>query len=321
MIEAMSKNFVDHDAYPATADLESRCVAMISDLYHCPGRATGTSTIGSSEAIMLATLAMKKNWIAKRQSEGKDFSKPNLIMSSSVQICWTKAASFFDIEERHVFCSSDRFDMDPNKAIGLVDENTIGICSILGTTHTGQYEDTKALNNLLVSKNIDCPIHVDAASGGFVAPFLNPSRVWDFQLEKVASINVSGHKYGLVYSGIGWIVWRHPSLLPPGIALTVPSSVSLLTCCRFGIQTELPGDRPVYFDNELLPKCLEHRRSVLSALTAWERRIPRDNGEHSSCYKILGPQGPTAGVRCSFRHRRKRIADCCFPSQGPTKVR
>nr|OQO27348.1 hypothetical protein B0A51_05053 [Rachicladosporium sp. CCFEE 5018] len=218
MIEAFSKNFIDYEEYPVSADIQNRCVSMMARLFNIPAHdddtnAMGTSTIGSSEAIMLGTLAMKKRWVNKRKAEGKDYSRPNLIMNSAVQVCWEQAARYFDVEEKFVYCTPDRYVIDPEEAVNLVDENTIGICTILGTTYTGEYEDTKKINDLLVERNIDCPIHVDAASGGFVAPFVNPDLVWDFRLEKVVSINVSGHKYGLVYPGVGWVVWRDPEFL------------------------------------------------------------------------------------------------------------
>lgn len=219
MTDAFSKNFIDYEEYPQTAEIQNKCVSMIARLYNAPTHddtenAMGTSTVGSSEAIMLSTLAMKRRWQNKRKAAGKDFSKPNIIMNSAVQVCWEKAARYFDIEEKYVYCTQDRYVMDPKEAIDLIDENTIGICAIIGTTYTGEYEDVKGMNDLLVEKNIDCPIHVDAASGGFVAPFVNPGLVWDFRLEKVVSINVSGHKYGLVYPGVGWAVWRSPEYLP-----------------------------------------------------------------------------------------------------------
>lgn len=203
MTESLSKNFIDYEEYPQSADIQNRCVSMIGRLFHAPthsedDQAIGTSTIGSSEAIMLGTLAMKKRWQNKRKEAGKDYSKPNIVMNSAVQVCWEKAARYFEVEERYVYCTKDRYVIDPEEAVKLVDENTIGICAILGTTYTGEYEDIKAINDLLVKKDIDCPIHVDAASGGFVAPFTNPDLEWDFRLEKVVSINASGHKYGLV---------------------------------------------------------------------------------------------------------------------------
>jgi glutamate decarboxylase len=224
MTDSFSKNFIDYEEYPHSAEIQNRCVNMIARLYHVDTsaeNAMGTSTIGSSEAIMLGTLAMKKRWQNKRKAEGKDFSRPNIIMNSAVQVCWEKAARYFDIEEKYVFCTDTRYVIDPKEAVDLVDENTIGICAILGTTYTGEYEDIKAINDLLVERDIDCPIHVDAASGGFVAPFIVPDLEWDFRLEKVVSINVSGHKYGLVYPGVGWIIWRAPEYLPQELVFNI----------------------------------------------------------------------------------------------------
>ncbi|RMD42408.1 hypothetical protein DV735_g2742, partial [Chaetothyriales sp. CBS 134920] len=225
MAEAFSKNFIDYEEYPQTADIQNKCVNMIARLYHAPEHgeenAIGTSTIGSSEAIMLAVLAMKRRWVNKRKAEGKDYSRPNIVMNSAVQVCWEKAARYFDIEEKYVYCTDSRYVIDPEEAVSLVDENTIGICSILGLTYTGEYEDTKAINDLLVANKIDVPIHVDAASGGFVVPFVNPALLWDFRLEKVVSINVSGHKYGLVYPGVGWVVWRSAEYLPKELIFNI----------------------------------------------------------------------------------------------------
>ncbi|KAF2786695.1 glutamate decarboxylase [Melanomma pulvis-pyrius CBS 109.77] len=225
MVDAFSKNFIDYEEYPVSADIQNRCVSMIARLFNVPtgddDQAMGTSTIGSSEGIMLAVLAMKKLWQNKRKEEGKSFDRPNIIMSSAVQVCWEKAARYFDVEEKFVYCTTDRFVIDPKEAIDLIDENTIGICAILGTTYTGEYEDIKGLNDLLVEKDLDVPIHVDAASGGFVVPFINPSLLWDFRLPKVVSINVSGHKYGLVYPGVGWVVWRDPKYLPKELIFNI----------------------------------------------------------------------------------------------------
>ncbi|KAB8300463.1 hypothetical protein EYC80_000634 [Monilinia laxa] len=199
---------------------------MIGHLFNAPTNQdndapVGTSTVGSSEAIMLAVLAMKKRWKNNRLAAGKSTDKPNIVMSSAVQVCWEKAARYFEIEENYVYCTEDRYVLDPEEAVNLVDENTIGICLILGTTYTGEYEDVKAVNDLLIKKNIDTVIHVDAASGGFVAPFVVPDLEWDFRLEKVVSINTSGHKYGLVYPGVGWIVWRAPEYLPKELVFNI----------------------------------------------------------------------------------------------------
>ncbi|KAF3924515.1 hypothetical protein ABW21_db0202284 [Orbilia brochopaga] len=221
MVECLSKNFIDYEEYPQSAEIQNRCVNMIGKLFHAPthdeeSHSIGTSTVGSSEAIMLATLAMKKKWSNERKAAGKPFDKPNIVMNAAVQ-----AARYFDVEERYVFCTADRFVIDPTEAVNLVDENTIGICAILGTTYTGEYEDVKAINDLLIEKGLDTPIHVDAASGGFVAPFVKPDLEWDFRLPRVVSINVSGHKYGLVYPGVGWIVWRSPEYLPKELVFNI----------------------------------------------------------------------------------------------------
>lgn len=226
MTEAFSKNFIDYEEYPQSAEIQNRCVNMIARLFNAPtdddsSNAIGTSCVGSSEAIMLGTLAMKRRWQNKRKAAGKDYSKPNLVMNSAVQVCWEKAARYFEVEERYVYCTDERYTIDPEQAVKLVDENTIGICAILGTTYTGEYEDVRKINDLLVANKIDCSIHVDAASGGFVAPFVNPNLKWDFRLEKVVSINVSGHKYGLVYPGVGWVVWRSPEFLPQELVFNI----------------------------------------------------------------------------------------------------
>lgn len=199
MTEAFSKNFIDYEEYPQSADIQNRCVSMIARLFNAPAtedeNSIGTSTIGSSEAIMLSVLAMKKRWQKARKAAGKSTENPNIVMSSAVQVCWEKAARYFEVEEKYVYCTPTRYVIDPKEAVDLVDENTIGICVILGTTYTGQYEDVKAVNDLLIKRGLDTPIHVDAASGGFVAPFVVPQLEWDFRLERVVSINVSGHKY------------------------------------------------------------------------------------------------------------------------------
>jgi len=226
MTESFSKNFIDYEEYPQSADIQNRCVSMIARLFNAPvddesADSVGTSTVGSSEAIMLAVLAMKKRWQNARKAAGKPWDKPNIVMSSAVQVCWEKAARYFEVEEKYVYCTPERFVIDPEETVSLVDENTIGICVILGTTYTGEYEDAKAVNDLLIKKKIDTVIHIDAASGGFVAPFVVPELEWDFRLEKVVSINTSGHKYGLVYPGVGWIIWREPKFLPKELVFNI----------------------------------------------------------------------------------------------------
>ncbi len=223
MSETFDKNMIDKDEYPQTAQIEMRCVNMLADLFHghtnADKEACGCSTIGSSEAAMLCGMAMKWNWRAKRKAEGKDTTRPNFVVGSDVQVCWEKFCVYWDIEMRTVNMNPNNgFKFDPAKAIELCDENTIGVLAILGTTYTGEYQDVKTLNTLIDVYNketgYDIPIHVDAASGGFVAPFLDPELEWDFRLKWVNSINVSGHKFGLVAPGVGWAMWNDWSLLP-----------------------------------------------------------------------------------------------------------
>lgn len=195
---------------------------MIAHLFNAPlgdsEAAVGVGTVGSSEAIMLAGLAFKRKWQNKRKAEGKPYDKPNIVTGANVQVCWEKFARYFEVELKEVKLREGYYVMDPEKAVEMVDENTICVAAILGSTLNGEFEDVKLLNDLLIKKNSetgwDTPIHVDAASGGFIAPFIYPELEWDFRLPLVKSINVSGHKYGLVYAGIGWAIWRSKEDLP-----------------------------------------------------------------------------------------------------------
>ncbi|PIN18292.1 Glutamate decarboxylase [Handroanthus impetiginosus] len=216
IMASINKNYVDMDEYPVTTELQNRCVNMIAHLFHAPvgddETAIGVGTVGSSEAIMLAGLAFKRKWQAKRKEQGKPYDKPNIVTGANVQVCWEKFARYFEVELKEVKLSEGYYVMDPAKAVEMVDENTICVATILGSTLAGEFEDVRLLNKLLTKKNEetgwDTPIHVDAASGGFIEPFLYPELEWDFRLPLVKSINVSGHKYGLVYAGVGWVVWR-----------------------------------------------------------------------------------------------------------------
>ena len=220
LMESLNKNMVDRDEYPQTADIEQRCLRMVAELWNAPDHenAVGTSTIGSSEACMLGGMAMKWRWRAKREAEGKSTAKPNLIMGSNVQVCWHKFCRYWDVEAREVPCEGDRFTLNAEEALKLVDENTIGVVVVMGSTFDGRYEPVEevsvALDQHQEETGLDIPIHVDGASGGFVAPFLQPDLVWDFRLPRVKSINASGHKYGLVYPGVGWVVFREKQDLP-----------------------------------------------------------------------------------------------------------
>ncbi|KAI3972523.1 hypothetical protein MKW92_024495 [Papaver armeniacum] len=222
IMDSVNKNYVDMDEYPVTTELQNRCVNMIAHLFNAPlgdsEAAVGVGTVGSSEAIMLAGLAFKRKWQNKMKAQGKSCDKPNIVTGANVQVCWEKFARYFEVELKEVKLSEGYYVMDPTKAVEMVDENTICVAAILGSTLNGEFEDVKLLNDLLLEKNKitgwDTPIHVDAASGGFIAPFIYPELEWDFRLPLVKSINVSGHKYGLVYAGIGWAIWRTKDDLP-----------------------------------------------------------------------------------------------------------
>ncbi|KAI7865188.1 glutamate decarboxylase [Spinellus fusiger] len=218
IMENISKNLSDQDEYPATMRIHARCISMIGNLWN-GNQAIGTATTGSSEAIMLGGLSMKKRWQNRRREAGKDASQPNIIMGNNAQVALEKFARFFDVECRLIPVSEEsHFVLDIQKAVEACDENTIGIFVILGSTYTGHFEDVRGLSDLLDAyqekTGIDIPIHVDAASGGFLAPFAFPDLLWDFRLPRVVSINTSGHKYGLCYAGIGWILWRSEQYLP-----------------------------------------------------------------------------------------------------------
>ncbi|KAJ7541768.1 hypothetical protein O6H91_10G075500 [Diphasiastrum complanatum] len=229
MMQALNKNYIDMDEYPVTTELQDRCVNIIARLFNAPvgekDQAIGAGTVGSSEAIMLAGLAFKRKWQNKRKAEGKPYDKPNIVTGANVQVCWEKFARYFEVELKDVKLKKNYYVMDPQEAVEMVDENTICVCAILGSTYNGEFEDVKLLNDLLLKKNKktgwDTPIHVDAASGGFIAPFLYPHLEWDFRLPLVKSINVSGHKYGLVYAGIGWVIWRGKQDLPEELVFHV----------------------------------------------------------------------------------------------------
>lgn len=226
MSQTLEKNVIDKSEYPRTAEIENRCVNMIANLWHAPDDFTGTSTIGSSEACMLAGMAMKFRWRESAQKQGLAMDrKPNLIISSGYQVCWEKFCVYWDIELRTVPIDEAHLSLDLDQVMDLVDDYTIGIVGILGITYTGCYDDIKGLDALVEAHNqtsqFPLGIHVDAASGGFYAPFLSPDLVWDFQLKNVVSINASGHKYGLVYPGVGWVIWREQRFLPEELVFKV----------------------------------------------------------------------------------------------------
>ncbi|MGH3187759.1 MAG: glutamate decarboxylase [Streptosporangiaceae bacterium] len=223
---SMDKNMIDKDEYPQTAELEARCVNMLADMWNSPSAANtiGTSTTGSSEAAMLGGIALLWKWRQRRRSAGQAADRPNLV-TGPVQICWHKFARYWDIELREIPMDGDRLIMTPEEMLKRVDENTIGVVPTLGVTFTGQYEPvqavSQALDQLQASAGLDVPIHVDGASGGFIAPFAEPDLVWDFRLPRVKSINASGHKFGLAPLGVGWVIWRDKEDLPEDLIFNV----------------------------------------------------------------------------------------------------
>ena len=226
MDECIDKNMVDKDEYPQTAEIESRCVHMLADLWNAPDEknSIGCSTTGSSEAAMLGGMAMKRRWEAQRKAAGKPIDRPNLI-TGPVQICWHKFTRYWDIEHREIPMEPGRLIMTPEEVLSRCDENTIGVVPTLGVTFTCQYEPVQAvaqaLDQLEQETGLDIPIHVDGASGGFLAPFCAPDLTWDFRLPRVKSINASGHKFGLAPLGVGWVIWRDAEDLPDDLVFWV----------------------------------------------------------------------------------------------------
>jgi glutamate decarboxylase len=227
MTECLDKNMIDKDEYPQTAELEARCVNILADLWHAPdgGDATGCSTTGSSEACMLAGMALLWRWRERRKAAGAATDRPNLVMGANVQVCWEKFCRYWQVEPRLVPMVKGRYHLTGAEAAARCDQNTIGVVAILGSTMDGSYEPVSEicgeLDRLAAGGGPDVPVHVDGASGGFVAPFLQPDLIWDFRVSRVASINASGHKYGLVYPGVGWVVWREASALPEDLVFNV----------------------------------------------------------------------------------------------------
>jgi glutamate decarboxylase len=226
MAECVDKNMIDKDEYPRTAELERRCVAILADLWKAPdpGAVVGCSTTGSSEACMLAGMALKRRW-SKRTPGYPATARPNLVMGANVQVCWEKFCAFWEVEARLAPMTGDRLHLDAEAAVSLCDENTIGVVAVLGSTFDGSYEPVAeicaALDAYEQRTGVHVPVHVDGASGAMIAPFLDPDLVWDFRLPRVSSINTSGHKYGLVYPGVGWALWRDADALPEELVFRV----------------------------------------------------------------------------------------------------
>lgn len=227
IMESLDKNYVDNDEYPQTQIIQERAVNMLARLFNAPKecQSMGTATIGSSEAIMLGLLAHKWSWRERRKKEGKPHDKPNIVMGADVHTVWEKFAKYFDVELKLIPLQEELYTITAEDVAKEIDENTIAVGAVIGTTFTGQMDPIKEINDVLVdiktSKGWDIPIHVDGASGGFIAPFIYPELKWDFRLEQVKSINVSGHKYGLVYPGVGWIIFKDKTDIPDDLVFNI----------------------------------------------------------------------------------------------------
>ncbi|HET9256233.1 MAG TPA: glutamate decarboxylase [Pseudonocardiaceae bacterium] len=274
MTECADKNMIDKDEYPRTAEIERRCVRMLARLWNAPDpdSAPGCSTTGSSEACMLAGLALKRRWRARGGA-----GTPNVVMGGNVQVCWDKFANYFEVEPRLVPMAGDRFHLDAASALPHVDENTIGVVAVLGSTFDGSYEPVAgicaALDELAARGGPDVPVHVDGASGAMIAPFLDPGLSWDFRLPRVASINTSGHKYGLVYPGVGWVLWRDVPALPEELIYRVNYLGAVMA--TFALNFSRPGAQVIaqYYQflrlgTEGYRRVQQHCRDVATALAA-----------------------------------------------------
>ncbi|KAL1960484.1 hypothetical protein VTO42DRAFT_7783 [Malbranchea cinnamomea] len=304
LVDNISKNLADADEYPALMTLHARCVSIISNLWHAQSNesAVGTATTGSSEGIHLGGLAMKRRWQEKRRAEGKDTHNPNIIMGSNAQVALLKFARYFDVEARVLDVSErSQYRLDPEQVKKNVDENTIGVFVILGSTYTGHYEPVEEISKLLddVEKEtgLDIPIHVDAASGGFTAPFAYAGvggPKWDFELPRVKSINASGHKFGLVYPGLGWVIWRDRSYLPKDLIFELhylggTEESYTLNFSRPGFQVIGQYYNLIHLGSsgyrEIIENCLANARLLSKALerTGWFvclSDIHRKKGDH-----------------------------------------
>jgi glutamate decarboxylase len=218
--ETLNKNMIDQDEYPRTEVIHERVVTMLGRLFHAPADETpvGTATIGSSEAIMLALLAHKRTWQRRREAAGLPTDHPNLVVGADVHTCWEKFARYFEVDARIAPMREGAYTLGADDVASRIDDRTIAVGGLLGTTFTGQMDDLRPINDLLAetrqTKGWSIPLHIDAASGGFIIPFSQPDLAWDFRLSEVRSINVSNHKFGLVYPGMGTVIFRDRSDLP-----------------------------------------------------------------------------------------------------------
>ena len=296
--ENLHRNFIDHAEYPISAEIEQRCVRMLADLFHAPGPTMGCRTQGSSEAIMLGALSLKWKWKERRQAANLGTERPNLVFGGDVHVVWEKFCRYFDVEPRIVPLQENKYTIGPEDVEPHLDENTIGVAAVLGTTFTGHMDDIVGINQLLLDvrnrRDLDIPLHVDGASGGFVWPFLYPDSTWDFRLEQVRSINVSGHKYGLVYPGIGWLVFR--AGVRPGRGP--------------GLLRELPGQDRCHVHPELLHRRLDGAGAVLQLRPVRTRRLhlhhEADAAERAGVGRQPAGERPVRGDRGRCRAASSR---------------
>ena len=290
MGETSDKNMIDKDEYPQTAEIERRCVNIIGHLWHAPGTGdvTGTSTTGSSEAAMLGGMALKWRWRERMRAAGRPTDRPNLVTGVNVQVCWEKFCRYWDVEPRLLPMEGDRYHLSPEGAVSLCDENTIGVVAVLGSTFDGSYEPVSeictALDELADGGGPDVPVHVDAASGGFVAPFVQPELEWDFRLTRVQSINASGHKYGLVYPGVGWAIWRDRVALPRDLVFEVNYLGGSMP--TFALNFSRPGSEVIAQYFMFLSLGAEGYRSIQRASSKVAQHIAHEIAEIGS-YRLI----------------------------------
>jgi glutamate decarboxylase len=300
----IDKNMIDKDEYPQTAEIEARCVHILADLWNSPDAVNtlGTSTTGSSEAAMLGGLAMLWRWRARRRSAGLDTDRPNLV-TGPVQVCWHKFARYWDVELREVPMEGDRLLLSPETVLERVDERTIGVVPTLGVTFTCQYEPVAeiaaALDDLQARTGLDVPIHVDAASGGFVAPFVEPELVWDFRLPRVKSINASGHKFGLAPLGVGWIVWRDVDDLPDDLIFRVNYLGGDMP--TFALNFSRPGGQVIAQYYNFLRLGREGYRRIHEASYAVARHLAREIAKLGPFEVIYDGRGGIPGLAWKLR--------------------
>jgi glutamate decarboxylase len=300
----IDKNMIDKDEYPQTAEIEARCVHILADLWSSPDAVdtVGTSTTGSSEAAMLGGLAMLWRWRARRAADGRPTDRPNLV-TGPVQVCWHKFARYWDVELREIPMEGDRLLMSPDTVLERVDERTIGVVPTLGVTFTCQYEPVAAvagaLDDLQSRTGLDVPIHVDAASGGFVAPFVEPDLAWDFRLPRVKSINASGHKFGLAPLGVGWVVWRDAEDLPDDLVFRVNYLGGDMP--TFALNFSRPGGQVVAQYYNFLRLGREGYRRIHEASYAVARHIADEIRELGPFNVIYDGRGGIPGVAWTLR--------------------